>query len=190
MTTSFFRPIALAVALCLTALGSANATSYTTLNTQDSSLAFEYSQMSVDMNGGFSEMKATEFNFDPAQPENAKVTIEISLASVDAGYAEANDELEKPEWLNLAAHPLATFSSKKVTAQGDGRYEVTGELNIKGKTKEITAPVTFKEEAGTGIFEGSFTFMRSDFGIGEGQWADDSIVANPIRIEFRIVAQP
>src|SRR3546814_18563679 len=74
--------------------------------------------MNVSMDGHFGEMKATEFSFDPAKPEAAKVAIEISLASIDAGYAEANAELEKNEWLNLAAHPLASFKSGKVEALG------------------------------------------------------------------------
>src|SRR3546814_13243386 len=94
------------------------------------------------------------------------------------GYAEANAELAKNEWLNLAAHPLASFKSGKVEALGDGNYQVTGTLSIKGNAKEVSAPFTFKEDGNTGIFEGSFTFQRADFGVGEGQWKDFRIVAN------------
>src|SRR5690606_10647326 len=134
--------------------------------------------------------KATELSFDPAQPEAAKVAIEVALSSVDAGYAEANTELEKDEWLALSSHPLATFTSSKVEALGENNYQVTGDLTIKGITKEVTAPVTFKEDGGTGVFEGSFEFPRADFNIGEGQWKDFSIVANEIQITFHIVAKP
>ena len=146
--------------------------------------------MNVKMDGGFSELKASEFSFDPQNPEAAKVTIEVALAGIDAGYAEANAELEKEEWLALAAHPLATFQSGKVEALPDGSYQVTGDLSIKGTTKEITVPFTFTEEGDKGIFEGSFTFQRADFGVGEGQWKDFSIVANDIGIDFRVVALP
>ncbi|MFT0850167.1 YceI family protein [Achromobacter sp. F4_2707] len=190
MNISLLRPLALAAVLSFSALGSAHAVEYTTLDSDASSISFGYSQMNVKMDGGFSEIKATELSFDPAKPEAAKVAVEVALASIDAGYDEANTELEKDEWLALAAHPLATFTSSKVEAVSDNQYQVTGDLTIKGHTKEITVPVTFKEENGAGVFEGSFTFQRADFAVGEGQWKDFSIVANDIELKFHMVARP
>lgn len=190
MNTSILRPLALAAALSLATLGSAAAAQYTTLDADASSIEFGYSQMNVSMDGSFSELKATELSFDPAAPEAAKVAIEVSLSSIDAGYEEANSELEKDEWLALSQHPLATFTSSKVEDLGGGNYQVTGDLAIKGNTHEVTAPFTFKEDGDAGVFEGSFTFQRSDFSVGEGQWQDFSIVANDIEIRFSIVARP
>ena len=62
-----------------------------------SSVSFGYSQMSVKMDGSFSELKAPALSFDPAHPEAANVSIEVALASIDAGYDEANAELEKDD---------------------------------------------------------------------------------------------
>lgn len=189
MKTSILRPLALAAALSFGALGSAAAAQYTSLDAEASRITFGYSQMNVGMDGSFSELKATELSFDPAKPEEAKVTIEVTLSSIDAGYAEANSELEKEEWLALAQHPLATFTSSKVEALGDNQFQVTGDLSIKGNSQEVTAPFSFKEDGDAGIFEGSFTFQRADFGVGEGQWKDFSIVANDIEIKFHVVAK-
>nr|MBF0684091.1 YceI family protein [Pseudomonas sp.] len=175
MSISLLRPIALALALGT--LGSANAVEYTSLNHEASRITFGYSQMNVAMEGGFGDMKATQFSFDPDNPAAAEVAIELSLGSVDAGYEEANTELEKAEWLDLASHPLATFQSSNVKALGENHYQATGDLAIKGKSREVTVPVTFKEDGGTGVFEGSFTFQRADFGIGEGQWSNFGIIA-------------
>lgn len=180
--------IVLATALGIGALTTANAAPYTVLNTDDSRILFGYSQMGVGMSGGFSQIKATEFSFDPANPETAKVAIEIPLSSIDAGYDEANAELEKDEWLKTAAYPLAAFKSTKVESLGENRYQVTGELTIKGDTKVVTAPFTFTEKDDSASFEGEFTFQRADFGIGEGQWRDFSIVANDIQIKFQVLA--
>lgn len=190
MTTSLLRPYALATLLGLTFMGQASAAPYTTLDAQASNITFGYSQMNVKMDGSFSAIKANDFSFDPAQPEAAKVAIEVALASVDAGYDEANTELRKDEWLAMSAHPLATFTSSRVTALGEQRYQIDGELSIKGVTQAVSAPVSFKEQDGKGIFEGGFTFQRADFGIGEGQWKNFGIVANDIQISFQIVAQP
>ncbi|HEY9280275.1 MAG TPA: YceI family protein [Eoetvoesiella sp.] len=190
MNTALLRPLALAAALGLGALSNASAAEYTSLDTKASRIGFGYSQMGVGMEGSFGVLKATEFSFDPENPQAAKVAIEIPLASIDAGYEEANAELEKDEWLNQPAHPLARFQSSKVEALGDNRYQVSGELSIKGKAKEVIAPFTFKEDGNAGVFEGSFTFQRADFAVGEGQWKDFSIVANDIQIKFHVVATP
>src|SRR5690606_32440181 len=142
MNLSFLRPLALAAALGLGMLGSAGAAQYSTLDGEASTLAFGYSQMNVKMDGRFAALRATELSFDPARPEAAKVSIEVALSGIDAGYDEANTELAKDEWLALAAHPLATFTSTGVEALGDNRYQVTGELSIKGVTRTVTAPFT------------------------------------------------
>ena len=182
--------LALTAALGIGLLGNAGAAEYTSLDAQASRISFGYSQMSVNLDGYFEQMRATEFSFDPARPEDARAVIEIPLASIDAGYEEANAELEKEEWLNPTKHPLATFTSSEVKALEDGGYQVTGELSIKGYTKTVTAPFTFKEDGDTGVFEGQFIFQRADFGVGEGQWKDFSIVANNIQLRFHIVANP
>ena len=189
MTTSFIGRFLLASALCVGTVAGAHAAQYTSLDAEASRVSFAYIQMNVNMDGAFGELNAKQFTFDPAKPEAANVLIEIPLGSIDAGYGEANAEVAKPEWLNAAAHPLAQFQSTKVEPLGDNRYQVTGQLSIKGKSREVTAPFTFTEKDGSGVFNGAFTFQRADFGIGEGMWGDFSIVANDIRIEFHIVAR-
>lgn len=190
MNIASLRSAVFAAALGLGTLGQTNAATFTTLDTEKSKVTFGYSQMNVDMTGSFSEIKATELNFDPRNPDAAKVKLEIALKGVDAGNPDANNELAKNEWLNTTAHPLATFTSKKIIAAGENKFEVLGDLSIKGNTRELTVPVTLKHESNSGIFEGQFKFQRADFGIGEGQWKDFSIVANEIVVKFSLVANP
>ena len=192
MNNRYLSPLAVVVALGMGGLGigtAASASPYTSIDPQASSVSFGYSQMNVKMDGSFSELRAPEFVFDPARPEDAKVKLELVLASIDAGYEEANSELQKEEWLALSRHPVATFVSSNVEALGDDRYQVTGELSIKGNTKEVNAPFEFSESGDTASFEGSFTLERADFGIGERQWKDFSIVANEIEVHFDVVAK-
>lgn len=183
------RSLTLAAALSLATLASAGAAEYTVLDPETSRINFGYSQMNVKMEGSFDQLRATEFSFDPERPEAARVALEVAVASIDAGYDEANEELKKEEWLALTSHPLATSTSRQVQALEDGSYQVTGELSIKGRSQEVTVPFTFEEAGESGIFEGGFTFQRADFGVGDGQWKDFSIVANDIQIEFRVIAR-
>lgn len=186
----FLRRLMASLIVGLGLSAAAQAVEYKTVNTQDSRIEFVYSQMKVKMNGRFSDLKVNQFSFDTKQPEAAKVSLDIVLGSVDAGYGEANKELKKPEWLNLSAHPLARFESSKVEVLGDQRYQVTGTLSIKGQSKEVSAPFSLKENGEQAVFEGALTFKRSDFAIGEGAWKDTSIVADDIQVTFHLLAQP
>ncbi|NLA51782.1 MAG: YceI family protein [Alcaligenaceae bacterium] len=189
MKNTLLRPLALVAALSLGTFTSAQAVEYTTLEPEASSIVFSYSQMNVKMDGDFSELKATELSFDPANPESAKVTIEVALSSIETGSTDANTELAKGEWLAIEQHPIATFSSSNVEALGDNNYQITGDLSIKGHTQTVTAPFSFTDNGDTGIFSGSFTFQRGDYKIGEGAWSSFGIVANDVEIKFDIIAK-
>ncbi len=36
------------------------------------------------------------------------------------------------------------------------------------------------------MINGEFRFNRTDYGVGEGEWADTSIVANAVRVRFNL----
>ena len=166
---------------------SAHAVEYSLVQTDKSALTFVSKQMGVPVNGRFPRFTA-QLAFDPAKPDTGKVSISIDLASIDAGSQDANDEVVGKEWFNVRMFPTATFSSTSMKSLGGGKYEVTGPLALKGKSKPVTATVAFKPEGNNGIFEGGFTLKRIDYAIGEGVWTDVSMVANDVQVNFRIVA--
>ena len=166
---------------------SAQATEFTQLQADKSAIFFAYKQMNVPVQGSFKSFK-TQLDFDPAKPALAKADISIDLASIDAGSAEANDEVAGKLWFNTRAFPVARFVSSSVKPLGNNRFEVQGKMSIKGKTLDASAPATFHQEGNNGVFEGSFILKRADYGIGEGMWADFGTVANEVQIKFRLVA--
>jgi polyisoprenoid-binding protein YceI len=82
---------------------------------------------------------------------------------------------------------VATFESTGVKAQGKNHYTITGKLTLRGITREVAVPVLLKAANAIGIFDGQLTLKRSDFKVGEGEWAD-SVVSDDIHIRFRMVA--
>lgn len=125
--------------------------------------------------------------FDPARPEAGKAQIEIDMDSFDVGFADFNDEAKTKNWFDVRNFPRATFVSASMRVLGGGRFDVRGPLTIKGRTHEVVAPFTYKEDAGTGAFEGAFTIKRLQYNIGEGAWRDTDTVADNVQIKFRIV---
>jgi polyisoprenoid-binding protein YceI len=44
-----------------------------------------------------------------------------------------------------------------------------------------------KDAAGNAVAEGQFTIKRLDFNVGDGQWADPSVVADEVLVRVRMV---
>jgi polyisoprenoid-binding protein YceI len=152
----------------------------------ESTVAFGYKQMGVPLEGKFNKFDA-QITFDPAKAERAQARIDISVASIDTGSTEANDEVVGKLWFNAKTFPTASFVSTGIKALGGNRYQATGKLTIKGKTLDVTTPVTFQASGNRGLFDGTFTIKRLDYAIGEGEWTDVSAVADEIQIKFHVV---
>lgn len=155
--------------------------------TEKSRVSFVSKQMGVPVDGEFKKFTA-QLSFDPAKPEAGKAQIDIDMASVDAGSAEANEEVVSKNWFHVKQFPKAGFASTGVRPLGGGKYEVSGKLTMRDKTRDITAPFAMTTQGANSQFDGSFVIKRADFGIGQGVWADFDTVANEVEIRFRFVA--
>jgi len=177
--------VMLAVGLTLFSAAAQATGVYTRVVPEKSSLVFVSQQMGVSVDGSFTRFAAT-LDFDPAKPEAGRATLDIELASIDAGGPDANDEVKGKNWFDVKQHPVARFVSGSVKPLGNNRFEVRGQMSIKGKTREVAAPFTLKPDGAGGLLEGSFTLKRLDYGIGTGAWGDTSVVADEVQIRFRL----
>ncbi len=173
--------------LAWSAMAGANAAEFNTVVPERSTVAFSYKQMGVAMDGRFRKFSA-QLNFDPAKPQAAQASLDVDIGSIDAGSADANGEVVGKQWFDAKAFPSARFVAKSIKAAGPGRYDVAGGLSIKGRSIEVNAPASFKQEGADGVFDGTFVIKRADFGIGNGPWADFDVVANEVQIKFHLVA--
>ena len=174
------------VALVLVVTGAAHAAQFSVVQLDKSSITFVSKQMNVPVAGIFRIFGAQIF-FDSARPENGHALVDIDLASIDAGSADANDEVKGKSWFNVRETPRASFVSTAVTALGGGRFEANGKMSIKGKTQEIRAPFTVKQEKNRLVVDGFFPLKRLDYGIGTGIWSDTSVVADEVQVKFHFL---
>lgn len=151
-----------------------------------SEIGFVSRQMNVPVEGRFRRFTA-DVRFDPHNPASSRAQIEVDLASIDTGSEEADTEVRKKGWLNLAAFPTARFHSTGVRALGADRFEAHGQLSIKGMTRDVIAPFTVKRTGESTVYEGGFSLSRLQFSIGEGIWSDTETVADEVQVRFRIV---
>jgi polyisoprenoid-binding protein YceI len=140
--------------------------------------------MGVPVEGRFKTF-AAQISLDTSKPETGKAQIEIELASIDAGSSDANAEATGKAWFNIREFPGAKFVSGGIKSIGNGRYEATGKMTIKGKTRDVVAPFSAKADAGHLLIDGVIPILRLQYGIGEGAWADTGTVADEVQVRFR-----
>lgn len=156
-----------------------------------SEIVFVSRQMGAPVEGRFERFDArVELDTgNPAHPAVGRVELTVATASATLGVAEIDAELRKPAWLDVARHPQAHFVSRAIVAAGPGRWDVAGVLTIKGATRELRVPVTLEHTGATAVARGGFAIRRTEFGIGSGEWADTSLVADEVQLRFKIALE-
>ena len=167
----------------------ASAASLLKTDTAKTSVSAVFKQMSVPVESKFKTFNIA-IDYNPQAPGAASAKVEIDTASLDLGEAEMNKEVAKKEWFNSSQYPKATFVSNSIKPVSPGKLSVTGKLTIKGKTADVSFPLTVKTDAGKQVFEGMLPIKRLAFNIGEGEWKDTSMVADEVTIKFRVTAAP
>ena len=51
---------------------------------------------------------------------------------------------------------------------------------------DVRIPVTLSKEDNISYFAGDFIIKRADFKVGTGEWADLNVVANDVRLKFKL----
>ena len=70
------------------------------------------------------------------------VEVVIDTQSVDTGSPQFNEHIQGADFLDTAKYPTATFTSTKVTFDGDKPAAIDGNLTLKGITRPVTLKVT------------------------------------------------
>jgi len=150
-----------------------------------SELTFVAKQMGVPMSGHFKKFDA-QVNFDAAKLAASKVSFTVDMGSATLGSAEMDSELPKATWFNAPKFPQASFTSSAFKALGADKFEVTGKLSIKGQTQDVTVPLAMTQSGSTTVATGVLPIKRLSFKIGDGEWADTSMVADDVQVKFKL----
>src|SRR6478735_85141 len=92
-----------------------------------SSAGFKIKHLFAKVPGKFTDMSGTIVG-DPANPEEAKVDVQIKTSSVNTNDPKRDDHLRSPEFFNVEEFPVMTFKSKKVNRTGEDSAFVIGDL--------------------------------------------------------------
>jgi polyisoprenoid-binding protein YceI len=136
--------------------------------------------------GRFNELAGTvEWPLDDSAAPKFDVVAEVS--KVDTGSAKLDGNLQGPSFFNQAEFPTIAFKSKSAKKTGERRYAVTGDLTLRGVTKqiEVDCTVTGIGKGPTGQkagFECAFTILRADYGMKWGIDAPKGALGNEVKM--------
>jgi len=173
------------------AADAAPATRYT-LDQTKSTLEFQFMQAGAQNKGKFTRFPVT-LDFSPDNLATSKLDVVVEMASEDTGDKERDDTLKGPDLFSVAKFPQAHFTSTRITRTANG-YDAAGKLTIRGVSRDIHVPFTFKtaDEQGkpAGYLLGKTTIERLDFGVGQGEWKSTEWVGNDIAVSYSLRLVP
>ncbi len=157
-----------------------------TLDVARSTISFTVRHLVVSkVRGTFTRFRGS-FAYDDAHPHASSVEAEIEVASVETRDPLRDGFLRTGDCLDTERFPHMSFQSTSVSG-GRGRFQVTGDLTLRGVTKPVVLDV---EDCGTrsgrARFKASAELLRKEFGVSFNQVVDAGGVAVGEKIDVRI----
>ena len=159
----------LAAALSLPAAG---ANSNWQIDPAHSSAQFSVRHLAIStVRGAFSKVTGSVV-FDDKDVSKSSVEVTIDANSVDTRVPDRDNDLRSEKFFDVAHYPSITFKSKRVEQVAPGKLKVTGDLTIRGTTKEVvldvegpTAPVKDPWGNTRNAATATTKINRQDFGV-------------------------
>ena len=126
---------------------------------------------------------------------DASIDFKIDVNSINTDDEKRDGHLKSPDFFDAAKFPEIKFVSKSFTAI-DGQYRLTGDLTMKGVTKEVSFPVSVdgpvkNPMGGEAIgLSGQLTVNRQDYGVSFNKILDNGgvMVGNDVTVTINLEA--
>lgn len=155
----------------------------------DSRLGFVAIQNDKEFTGEFKSFSA-DITFDPQALDKASATVTVDTGSIH--MKRPKDELEAargPDWFHVKKFPHAAFKTTAFRKVGANTYEADAELTIRGVTKNVTLPFVLDISGDTAKMEGAVTINRSNYGVGQGQFAKGKWFGLDVKVTVNLTAK-
>ena len=154
-----------------------------------SAIYFSIDHIFSKTRGHFNEFDI-KTNFDPAQLDQSSFVFTIEVDSIDTNITKRDKHLLSADFFDSGKFPQMTFTSKKITDEGDGLYNVIGTLTVKDKDYDLTLPLKLEgvvehpAKKGTEVagFNGTVVLDRLAHGVGTGKFYDMGVVGKDVEV--------
>ena len=134
--------------------------------------------MVANIRGHFKNVHGT-LKFNPENPQDSSVEVIIDAKEIWSGDLERDGHLRSEDFLDVENYPEITFKGNQVEIMGAHDYMITGDLTIRGVTRQAILDVSYLGSWETPWWEGDedkgpktragfvakAKFNRHDFGV-------------------------
>ncbi len=164
------------------------------IDTAHSEISFSVRHMMFAKVRGQFKSWSADLKYDAAAPDKSTLRVEVDTASIDTREERRDGHLRSADFFDTEKFPKMVFESKRIEAQGKGRYKLIGELSMHGVTREVTLDV---EQTGHGKdpwgnerlgFIASGSILRSEWGLTWNQALETGgvLVSDKVDIEVDV----
>lgn len=152
-----------------------------------SKLGFSVVWSGEPLNGTFKRWKA-DVEFDPVDLARSHVVATIDTGSLVTDYPEGDSGLKGEMGFAVGHFPTARFETTAFRKLPDGSFQADGRLTIRGITRPLKLPFKLAIEGNRAHVVGRTTVMRTDFGVGQGEWTAPEPVAHQVTVTLDLTA--
>ena len=190
---------AFCAALLLTAMPAARAApTHFRIDPVHTRIAFRVSHLGLSQSIGVFSGANGSLDFDPADWQSARLSVDIPLARLDMGDAKWTQKVLSGDFLDAATQPVAHFASTAVESVDATHARVSGTLSLRGHDVPVVLDVTcngskrsvytlFRKAVG---FSATATLHRGDFGMDSYPGAVGEDVAIMVEVEAETDGEP
>jgi polyisoprenoid-binding protein YceI len=176
--SDFVKQIFVVVAVAAATIAPIPALRAAEATTAPGKLGFKAQNKVFKADGEFKSWRFTKVDIPGGDIEKGTVEIEVDIASVSTNADKLTEHLKQNDMLDAAKFPKATIKIHSAKKTGEGTYEATADLTLRGITKSV--PVKFKTIAGTPLrVEGEAVVNRLDYEVYKPYDAADERSVEP-----------
>jgi polyisoprenoid-binding protein YceI len=171
-----------------------------TIDRSHSELSFRVRHLTGRVRGYFKVWGGT-LTADPQQLAAGSVEVEVQTASINTEQEKRDAHLRSADFFDVEKFPAITFKSKRIEPASGGGFKVTGDLTMKGVTKEVVLDVeplrpAIKDQRGASRTGTTATtkLNRQDYGVtwsraldGGGVVVSDEV---SVTIDIELISAP
>lgn len=158
-----------------------------------SAINFTIRHFFTPVDGTFEDYDATVM-FNPDDLENSMIDVTIPVESINTRNDRRDNHLQSEDFFNAERWPNITFTSNSIESRGENEFVAIGELTIRDVTREFELPFTLQgmmdnpmqENTTVAGIVANAQLMRTDYGVGVGDWAATAVVGDEVNITLNL----
>ncbi len=149
----------------------------------ESKIKFTIKNFGLTVDGSFSGVKGNVL-YDIKNVEKSEISLSLNSESVNTNNKERDKHLKKEDYFDVEKFPKILFVSTKITKkEGLNKYQITGNLTIKGTTKSVQFESIITNNNSKVTLKGALEINRRNFKVG----SNSLVLSDNVKLNFIVV---